>query len=103
MRILIHLFVGLLLAVPTLAAGWDYSKHSIDVDQILSGGPPKDGIPALFNPKFISGRKAAFMRAEEQVLGVVINGTTRAYPTRILSWHERVNDKFGDTAVLVSW
>ncbi len=103
MRILLHLLVGLLLAIPAPAVGWDYSKHSIDVEQFLSGGPPKDGIPALFNPKFVIGQKANFMRVDEQVLGVVINGTTRAYPTRILSWHELVNDKFGDTAVLVSW
>ncbi len=103
MRTLINMLVGLLFAVPALAADWDYSQHSIDVTQILSGGPPKDGIPALFNPGFVIGQKANFMHADEQVLGVVINGVTRAYPTRILSWHELVNDKFGDTAVLVSW
>ena len=103
MRSLILLLFGMLISLPVLAADWDYSKHSIDTEQILSGGPPKDGIPALFNPKFIAGRKASFMRADEQVLGVTINGIARAYPTRILSWHELVNDKFGDTAVLVSW
>ena len=103
MRTLMPLLVGLLLTAPASAADWDYSKYSIDIEQILSGGPPKDGIPALFDPKFAAGRGADFMRADEQVLGVVVDGIARAYPTRILSWHELVNDKFGDTAVLVSW
>ncbi len=43
------------------------------------------------------------MRPDERVLGVVVNGIAKAYPTRILSWHELVNDRFGDSAVLVSW
>ena len=103
MRTLMHLLASILFVLPAMAADWDYSNHSIDVEQILSGGPPKDGIPALFNPKFMAGRQADFMRGGEQVLGVVIDGAARAYPTRILSWHELVNDKFGDTAVLVSW
>ena len=102
MRILMSLLIALFVAPPAFAS-WDYGKHSIDVEQILSGGPPKDGIPALLDPQFTSGRKASYMRGDEQVLGVVIDGIARAYPTRILSWHELVNDKFGDTAVLVSW
>ena len=102
MRILLGLLSVLLVVQPALAA-WDYSKQGIDVDQIISGGPPKDAIPALLSPKFVAGQRAGFMRADEQVLGVEINGITRAYPIRILSWHELVNDKFGDTAVLVSW
>ena len=103
MRTLIPLLLILLLAIPALGADWDYSQHSIDPEQILSGGPPKDGIPALFNPKFVAGKQTKFMRDDERVLGVVIDGVARAYPIRILSWHELVNDKFGDTAVLVSW
>mgnify|MGYP001812058350 CR=1 FL=1 len=84
-------------------AGWDYSRSDIDTDDIMSGGPPKDGIPALMDPKFIPGKQSDFMRPDEMVLGVEIGGIARAYPTRILSWHELVNDRFGDSAVLVSW
>ena len=84
-------------------ADWDFAKKSIDTSEIMSGGPPKDGIPALMEPKFILGKQSKFMRPEEKVLGVVIDGIAKAYPTRILSWHELVNDKFGDTAVLASW
>ncbi len=84
-------------------ADWDFSKHNIPLDDIRSGGPPKDGIPALTNPDYVAADKAEYMRADEQVLGVVHNGIARAYPTRILSWHELVNADFGGDPLLVSW
>ena len=95
---------AILLMLPlTAQAQWDFSKHSIPLDEIQSGGPPRDGIPALTNPKYAPAAKADYMRPDEQVLGVFINGVARAYPTRILSWHEVVNDTFGGVPVLVSW
>lgn len=97
------LLVVLLLLAHGAFAGWDYSNNLIPLDEIRSGGPPKDGIPALINPENLPASKATFMRAEEQVIGVYLNGVARAYPTRILSWHELVNDRFGRWPVLVSW
>lgn len=94
----------LLLLFPLCAAAdWDFSKHSIPLDEIQSGGPPRDGIPALSEPKYVAAATADFMRGDEQVLGVFLNGVARAYPIRILSWHELVNDRFRDLPVLVSW
>lgn len=93
----------LVLVWKTKAADWDFTKHAIPLNEIESGGPPKDGIPALTSPKYVSAGHAKFMHEQEQVLGVVLNGVARAYPTRILSWHELVNDRFGDLPVLVSW
>ena len=93
----------LVQAWKTKAADWDFTKHTIPLEEIESGGPPKDGIPALTSPKYVSVGKADFMSDEDQVLGVVLNGVVRAYPTRILSWHELVNDRFGGLPVLVSW
>ncbi len=94
----------MIVSLPLLAAAdWDFSKRSIPRDEIMSGGPPRDGIPALNQPKFIPAAQAAFMRDKEQVLGVFINGVAKAYPTRILSWHELVNDYYRDLPVLVSW
>jgi hypothetical protein len=87
----------------TSLAQWDFSKHAIPLDEIQSGGPPRDGIPALTNPKYVPANKADYMRSGEDVLGVFINGVARAYPIRILSWHEVVNDEFGGQPVLVSW
>jgi hypothetical protein len=97
------LIVALLLLPQGVLAEWDFSKNAIPLDEIQSGGPPKDGIPALTNPKYLAASQADFMRDEEQVIGVNLNGVARAYPTRILSWHELVNDRFGDLPVLVSW
>jgi hypothetical protein len=94
----------LIVSLPLIAAAsWDYSKSSIPVGEIMSGGPPRDGIPALTAPKFVSAAEAGFMRDDEQVMGVILNGIAKAYPTRILSWHELVNDYFRDLPVLVSW
>jgi hypothetical protein len=100
-RTLIILFC--IISLPVLALGWDFSKHSIPLDDIQSGGPPKDGIPALMNPKYVKAEEAGFMRDDEKVMGVYLNGIARAYPTRILSWHESVNDTFGELPALVSW
>lgn len=91
------------LSLPVPALGWDFSRHSIPLEDILSGGPTKDGIPSLLNPKYVKAEDAGFMRDDEKVLGVYLNGRARAYPTRILSWHESVNDTFGELPVLVSW
>lgn len=82
---------------------WDYSKYNIDTAQIMSGGPPRDGIPALFEPRTLPAQYVDFLNDNDQVLGVVHNGVSRAYPTRILSWHELVNDDFGGDPLLVSW
>ena len=90
-----------LTAVQT-AAAWDFSKASIPVDQILSGGPPKDAIPALFNPKFVQPAESG-LAPEDRVLGFAADGQARAYPIRILSWHELVNDEVNGKPVLVSW
>jgi hypothetical protein len=91
------------LSLPVTAFGWDFSKHIVPIDDIVSGGPPKDGIPALINPNYVPADDAGFMRPDENVIGVSLNGVARAYPTRILSWHESVNDTFGKQPVLVSW
>ena len=97
------LLVVLLVLVQSVFADWDFSNNKVPVDEIRSGGPPKDGIPALSNPVYLSADKAHFMRDKEQVIGVYLNGVAKAFPTRILSWHELVNDRFGGLPVLVSW
>ncbi len=62
---------------------------------ISSGGPPKDGIPAIDNPTFMSAEAAdAFLRPEDIVFGIDHQGVRKAYPQRILVWHEIANDHF---------
>jgi hypothetical protein len=83
---------------------WDVTRHLIPLREIQSGGPPKDGIPALTNPAFVSANEAnRLLRPSDIVLGVEFGGVAKAYPVRILNWHEIVNDDVGQQPVLVSW
>jgi hypothetical protein len=80
------------------------TKAIVRIDQIVNGGPPRDGIPSIDNPKFVSVQDASkFLQAADLVIGVSINGDTRAYPLQILVWHEIVNDVVGDTPVAVTY
>ena len=83
--------------------GFDLTGALIPVDEILSGGPPRDGIPAINEPKFESAGEADWLRDKDRVLALVIQGQARAYPIRILNWHEIVNDKVGDQRFAVTY
>lgn len=82
----------------------DFTKTSIDLDEIMSGGPPKDGIPAVDAPKFISPAEAdEWLDAREPVIVVDIAGDARAYPLQILIYHEIVNDAIGEVPYSVTF
>ncbi len=83
--------------------GFDLSNASISVDKILSGGPGKDGIPAIDKPVFVLKNKANFVKDDDRVLALEINGIAKAYPINILNWHEIVNDKIGDQYFAVTY
>jgi hypothetical protein len=78
------------------------TKHIVPLDQIVGGGPPRDGIPSIDNPKFVSTEEASsnFLKGSDLVIGLEINGDVRAYPLNILVWHEIVNDASCITATL---
>lgn len=82
----------------------DFSKHTVPYSEILSGGPPKDGIPAVDAPKFVSVEEAdEWIGPQEPVALFQIGDEARAYPLQILTWHEIVNDKVGDVPVTVTF
>jgi len=82
----------------------DLSKKSIDLKELKSGGPPKGGIPAIDRPRFVSaGEAAPWLNPKEPVLTVEMSGEVRGYPLQILMWHELVNDRIGETPILVSY
>ncbi len=83
----------------------DFSQTSVaDWSEILSGGPPKDGIPALSNPGFIPVLDEARIDGREPVITLELAGQTpRAYPIRYLTWHEIVNDNPGGVPVAVTF
>ena len=93
----------LLLITSPILSGFDFSKHTIPTSEILSGGPPKDGIPAILKPKFIPADKAGFMQDEDRVLALVHNREAKAYPIKIMNWHEIVNDTVGGKKVFVTY
>jgi hypothetical protein len=86
-------------------SGFDYSRHSISLDDISDGGPGKDGIPSIDNPHFLTVAEAdqSLMQNEDRVLGFVHNDQARAYPIKILNWHEIVNDRVGGNPVVISF
>ena len=81
----------------------DFSKKSIDLGEILSGGPPKDGIPSIDDPEFRPISASPDLAATEPVIGLIVNGEARAYPLRVLIWHEIVNDTIGGVPVVVTY
>lgn len=83
--------------------GFDVSNAKIPVRDILLGGPGRDGIPAIDWPRFIRPTAVNFLRPDDPVLGVTIQGRTRAYPLRILVWHEIVNDVLSGRPIAVTY
>ncbi len=82
----------------------DGVKHSIPLDEILGGGPPKDGIPSIDDPKYISTADASdWLNDEESGLAFSNNGVDRFYPFQILVFHEIVNDTIGGDRVLITY
>ncbi len=82
----------------------DFSKHSVPYSEILSGGPPKDGIPAIDHPKFVSVAEAGvWLKPVEPVIFFQIGDDARAYPIQIFMWHEIVNDTVGGVPVVVTF
>jgi hypothetical protein len=68
-------------------------SYIVDPSKIISGGPPKDGIPSIDEPKFISVEEAkSFLKDHELVLAMTYKGIERVYPLQIMVWHEVVND-----------
>ena len=81
----------------------DFRKSSVDFSEIISGGPPKDGIPAIDNPQFKPVSQINDLGNKEPVISLAVNEEAKAYPLRIMMWHEIVNDIIGDVAVSVTY
>lgn len=85
--------------------GWvtDFSRSTIDFANVLSGGPPKDGIPSYDDPSFKPASQDTSIVGLEPVVALEIDGQARAYPIRYMMWHEIVNDTFGGVPVAVTY
>ena len=81
----------------------DFSRTSISLIEIVEDGPRRDTIPPIFDPQFVPANGATKVGPMEPVLSIIIDGDARAYPLRILLWHEIVNDVVGGVPILVSY
>ncbi len=79
------------------------AKPLVPLSNVISGGPPPDGIPPIDHPKFTSPAAATFLASNEPVLSVTYGGQTKAYPLQILTFHEIVNDTIGGTPITVTF
>lgn len=106
------------IAIPLAAAGaaladpapkafenWktDFAVHSVPLSDIRSGGPPKDGIPAIDEPLFVPIGEDTVLTDRDPVMALEINGDARAYPLYVLMWHEIANDVVGGKPVAVTF
>ncbi len=82
----------------------DFSKRTVNLSEIESGGPPKDGIPAIDRPRFTTVSAArTWLKAKEPVIVVRIGTKARAYPLQILMFHEIVNDRLEGVSMAVTF
>jgi len=83
--------------------GFILDQGLISPEQVFQGGPAKDGIPAIDRPEFINASDAYFLKADDRILGIKIDGIAKAYPISILNWHEIVNDSTGGAAYTITY
>ena len=102
--LLVFVTVSCILEAGPKKNGFDLGNATIPLGDIKSGGPPKDGIAAIDHPRFVSPENASsFMKPDDLVISFTYWGKTRAYPLRILNWHEIVNDSMDDLHFAVTY
>jgi Protein of unknown function (DUF3179) len=84
-------------------AGAGLPRPLVNPADIVSGGPPPDGIPAIDHPRFLRATQVHFLSPRDPVLTLQIGADARAYPVQILIWHEIVNDTVGGVPVAVTY
>jgi len=90
---------------PPTADSWrtDFSRTTIDLTEVVPGGPPKDGIPPIDHPRFVATSDATWLTSREPVVVVAAGGHAKVYPLQILIWHEIVNDVVGTLPVAITY
>lgn len=82
----------------------DFTKSKIPKEELIKGCfTGQDCIPSIDNPQFEKGSEAEWMRPDDRVFGINLNGIQRAYPQRIMNWHEIVNDYFDKQPISITF
>ncbi len=90
-------------SIDTLQDSDNSDEWSIPKDEVYDGGPGKDGIPSIDNPSFIEINEVDFLENEDLVIGMKIDGQAKAYPHKIMNWHEIVNDQIAGQKVSITY
>lgn len=110
-RHVLFIALGLVLAGPALADSIPTDQPASVLQTLeaywensLSGGPPKDGIPSIDDPRFENSDQAdRWLEDGSRIIGLYHNGQARAYPQSLLVWHEIVNDTIGGDAIAITY
>jgi hypothetical protein len=101
------LLLGVMVSSPggaeSVKNGFQILDPLVPEESILHGGPQRDGIPAILEPRFVMPADAHFLDRDDRVLGLSLNGVSRAYPIKIMNYHEVVNDDVGGDPVVISF
>jgi hypothetical protein len=101
------ILLGAIVYSFTLSAGssngFDLSNSILPPEQIISGGPPRDGIPAISDPRLIAADQVDYLKPTDRVVGISLKGQSRAYPIAILNWHEIVNDEIDGRRLAITY
>jgi len=109
MRVSLNIFFLIILCAAAYSAdaqrlnGFNIDEPLVPVDEIMKGGPPRDGIPSIDSPQFVAADKAGFLDPDDRVLGITHGGRSKAYPVKILNRHEIVNDWLDERPVVVTF
>lgn len=104
MLLSIFLLIGFsVLSAKPFKKGFDLGNATIPLKDIKDGGLRRDGIPAIDSPEFLGIEEAKYLKEQNLVISVSHHGETRAYPIRILNYHEIVNDTIGDLSFSVTY
>lgn len=103
-KLLLIVIGSVAVVVAGFLIGANGTKHSVPLNEIVGGGPPKDGIPSIDNPKFVPISEATdFLNDHDPGIALNIDDTARFYPFQILVWHEIVNDTINGQRVLITY
>jgi Protein of unknown function (DUF3179) len=94
--------IAMLALYPALTA-FDLSRHSVPPDQITSTGGSMAGIDAITQPAFVTAPSAKYLALDDRVVGVILKGTMRAYPLKILTWHQVIDDSIAGSPIAVTY
>lgn len=83
--------------------GFEVDDTAVPVEHLVRAAPAKDSINSIDDPVFVAAAECDFLKPDDELFSITIEGVTRAYPLRVLVWHEIVNDQIGDQPVAVTY